>query len=200
MSTHGGGTRGRSDSTEARVESHLRSMFSVPVAVAIARESGALWQETTRTGTEHGAILSRQGQVLQRAQGARGHISFGSWRDSPGHIVLHTHPDNGALDEGDVKTASDLRTAAEVIVTRDYLYVIQPDRSGSSGGRWPSIATWREAFYPILERHLASAYARVHPQIQSGQVSRANAMPQAWHEAWTQVAAETGLRYQRIHR
>jgi hypothetical protein len=174
----------------------LRSAFGPAAAKTLLIEARTAWQLTRVDGNEHGALVSPSGQLMERSTSQHRELTFFSSHGVyAGNIILHTHPTDAPMHEGDIKGSQDSGSRGEVVVTPHYFYIMAPGPRG-----FPSTDTWNTQVYPHIERIFGEHFRTARQQERAGAMTHSQAMNEAWDRTWRDLAPIIGVNYWRVSR
>jgi hypothetical protein len=178
--------------------------WSLGAASQVEGASEEIRQLTLRHGVEYAAMVeaasgARLGRYLRGTKyevNCAEHLQ--EMKPGRGYILMHTHPSSCSFSEQDATLLYSFRGPGANIQS---VYVVGADGaryviSRSPGREVAEPATIRSAFWAEIHR--------LQPKHESKIRTREMTSGQAWkahtHEAWTNIAARLGLRYDRLER
>lgn len=143
--------------------------------------------------TEHAHVFNAAGDLLMSKSGTNDRVSFSpaEQRLLVGATFTHNHPEQNSFSEGDIALASRYRMAEIRAVTDNNRFSMRPP----AGHRTFSSQMWQNEIQPRVTWHQVQVGKELRAAQKAGTMTDDQAHDQYWHQIWTRVAADTGLRY-----
>ncbi|MGH7964858.1 MAG: hypothetical protein ACRERD_24100 [Candidatus Binatia bacterium] len=165
-------------------------------AEALKRAVAAVEEEIADNDFETAAVFAGDGTLVLRKTGERAAIRFTRQevlQMIDAAVFTHNHPRNTSFSLADIDLAWRLRIGEVRIVSRNFLYRMQPPVGG-----------WRQIEWQIIEEIVNEVREQVIQEFQTalrtGRRTEAEADLRGWHTIWLRVARRLSLSYARRQR
>jgi hypothetical protein len=162
----------------------------------LRRAVAAVEEEIADNDFETAAVFAGDGALLLRKTGERAAIRFTRQevlQMIDAAVFTHNHPRNTSFSLADIDLAWRLRIGEVRVVSRNFLYRLQPPVGGWRQIEWQSI---EESVNEVREQVVQEFQAA----LRSGRMTEAEADLHGWHTIWLRVARRLSLSYARRRR
>ena len=153
-------------------------------------------------------VVDQAGNVILDKNGAQYSVTFTTAEtqaisQAPGVVATHNHPrgwgfpvsdpqhQGNSFSDADIDFATKTQMAEIRAITPTHRYSMKPGPGG-----WDA-ALWTSTIKPSFDKHVAAVTAEFQQAIARKTMTPAEAAARHWHEVWTRVSKEVGLRYSR---
>jgi len=178
---------------KARAEAVRKSLVErAKMQALIAREE----RKIVRSSNERAVVFDEDGKRLFQKEGQPSSVQFtqDELKKIADQTLTHNHPGGKSFSSDDVRIAATYKLREMRAVTNEYLHSLRPPEDG-----W-SYEFWSSTIKPSYVMHDQDVFQEFSRAINQGTMTVTQAEQAHFHEVWTRVARNTGIKYSRQRR